>query len=264
MITSKSECFLDGFLIFQTHKNNPVNSQQNTPSTMLSRSASMLVTLCLTLLSTSTLAQVFVWKGEGVCVDSANSQYDYLETTGIASANACQERCTSLDSSSLRGIEYEAASQGCLCLYENGASFPANAFSEIGDDAGSGAIAGANATYATFQCYQFNGGSYSLVGTGGCIDSRGEFYAFSIPFNAQGTQTAATCQNACTASGTNGLVGLDYDGLCYCLYEAGYAPTVASTNAVLSNTGTGVVAGVSTFAGVTCQSYEISKSPSDE
>mmetsp|Transcript_12131 Transcript_12131/g.28959 ORF Transcript_12131/g.28959 Transcript_12131/m.28959 type:complete len:295 (+) Transcript_12131:60-944(+) len=231
---------------------------------MLSRSASLLATLCLALCSTSTtLAQmVFVPKGEGVCVDSTSSQYDYLETTGVTSVAGCQARCTSLYSSSLRGIEYEASAQGCLCLYENGAGFPANAFAEFGTDAGNGAIAASNSTFSNFQCYSYSGGSYSLVGTGGCIDSRNDFFSFAVPFNARGTQTAATCQSACTAAGTNGLVGLDYNGECYCLYtNAASTPSVASTNGVSSNSGTGAVAGTSTFAGVICQGYEAITNP---
>jgi hypothetical protein len=230
---------------------------------MFSRSAYFLATLSFALLSaSSTVAQnaVFVEKGEGVCTDAIGSQYDYLETTGIASVAGCQSRCTSLDATSLRGIEYEASSQGCLCLYENGAGFPANAFSEVGTDAGIGGVAGANSTFASFQCYTYSGGgSYSLVGTGGCVDASGEFYSYTIPFNVQGTQTAVTCENACTAAGTSGLVGLDYNGECYCLYSAESAPTVASITSVSSNSGSGPVAGASTFAGVTCQSFEISK-----
>ena len=228
---------------------------------MFSRSASIVASLCLFFLTTYSKAQqsVFVAKGDGVCVDSASAQYDYIETAGVTSIAGCQNLCTSLDASNLRGLEYEAASQGCLCLYENGAGAPGNAFFEVGAEAGVGPVAGTNATFSTFQCYSYSGGSFFLVGTGGCVDSNADFYSYATPFNVQGTQTAATCQNACVAAGTNGLIGLDYNGECYCLYTSGSAPTIASTTGVFTNGGTGNVASTSTFPGVICQGFELSE-----
>lgn len=229
----------------------------------MSRNASFLATLCLALLSPqNTIAQkVFVPKGEGVCVDSAGAQYDSLETLGITSIEGCQSRCTILDGTNLRGIEYEATSQKCNCLYENGAGFPANALIEVGEDVGAGGVAGTNATFSTFQCYTFTGGSFSLVGTGGCVDSNSEFYSFATPLNARGTQTAVDCQGGCVAAGTNGLVGLDYNGECYCLYSVEGARTVASSAIVPTNSGTGTVAGTSTFAGIVCQGFAAPPTP---
>jgi len=209
------------------------------------------------LLSASTIIaeEFFVEKGEGVCVDSAGAEYDYIETYGVVSASECQSICTSHDTSNLRGIEYEAATQACLCLYENGAGFPDNAFYSIGSDLGAGAVARSNSTFSTFQCYSFSGGSYSLVGTGGCIDSNNNFYSYGTPFNAQGLQTAAICQSACTATESSALVGIDYDGECYCLYSAESQPSIEFNSGVSSYSGTGAVAGVSTFAGVVCHAY---------
>lgn len=225
---------------------------------MLSRSASFLA-VCLTLLlsTSSTIAEeFFVEKGEGVCVDSAGAEYDYIETIGVASATRCQSVCTSHDTSNLRGIEYEAATQACLCLYENGAGFPASVFSDAGSDSGAGSVAGSNSTFSTFQCYSFSGSSYSLVGTGGCTDSSTNFFSYGTPMNAQGIQTADTCQSACTAAQTSGLVGIDYDGGCYCLYTAGSQPSLAFSSGVSTNSGTGAVAGVSTtVAGIFCHAY---------
>ena len=197
--------------------------------------------------------------GEGVCVDSAGAQYDALETAGVASVGDCQTRCVGLDGTHLRGIEYEAASQKCDCLYENGAGFPSNAFIEVGADAGRGAVAGVNSTFSTFTCYKFQGNSFSLVGTGGCVDNQDEYYSFATPLNARGTQTTVDCQNACIAAGTNGLVGLDYDGECYCLYTTDAAPVVAASAVIPTNSGTGDVVGASTFARIECRAYAMRK-----
>jgi len=220
----------------------------------LSQTKSLLLALCLALLTSSSIAQ-FTDVGSGVCVDGSGSQYDYVETTGVSSTSVCQSRCSSLDTTNLRGLEYESTTQGCLCLYENGAGVPANAFSEGGTEPGSGAVAGSNSTFATFTCYSYSGGSYSNRGTGGCVDSSQNFYSYGIPFNARGSQTLGTCQSACSAAGTSGLVGLDYDGECYCLYSSGSHPTVFFTNAVSSNSGSGFVGRANTMSGVTCQRY---------
>lgn len=227
---------------------------------MISKSVSFLATLSVALLSSSMAQMVYVPKGEGVCVDSSNNQYDSLATF-VTSISECQTRCVSMDPTNLRGIEYEAAAQKCLCLYENGAGLPANAFSEIGDDLGVGAVAGTNATFSTFRCFRYAGGSFSYLGVGGCIDSNNEFFSFATPVNAQGVQTDAVCQSACIAAGTNGLVGLDYNdnGDCFCLYTLGSAPTVTARAVVNSNRGTGPVAGTSTFAGIECQGFEARK-----
>ncbi|CAJ1948291.1 unnamed protein product [Cylindrotheca closterium] len=221
---------------------------------MLSSAKSLLLALCLALVATSTIGQ-FTDVGNGVCVDGSGSQFDYVERAGVASTAACQTTCSSIDTTNLRGLEYESTTRGCLCLYENGAGVPANAFAEGGVEPGGGAVAGANSTFATFTCYSFSGGSYTNRGVGGCVDSRANFYSYGVPFNARGSQTLGTCQNACTAAGTSGLVGLDYDGECYCLYSEGSQPTVFFNNAVSSNSGSGTIGRTNTMAGVTCQRF---------
>jgi len=97
--------------------------------------------------------KIFVEKGEGYCMDSAENRYSKFLASGVASLSGCQSACTSDDTTfddsfddtgqygptNLRAIEYYAAGQECWCLYEGvsvGGVYPANGWvcQDLNDD----------------------------------------------------------------------------------------------------------------------------------
>ena len=104
----------------------------------------------------------FTYIGEGICMDSQNNYYDFVEYYNVATLEACAMTCSNLGttytSTSIVGMEYSASIKNCLCNFDNDSipSQPVNSSDWYNENSGTGIPVKANSGFGDFNftCYK--------------------------------------------------------------------------------------------------------------